>query len=509
VDEDEAPYFVDLVRDQITQRYGDRDINGEGLHIYTSLDPDLQRAATEAVADGIRKTDAIILRRNTYRTRKGVVIVKPNIVYPQVALIALDPHTGQVLALVGGSNYGMSQLNHAIAKRPTGSVFKPFVYAAAFNSSLTGVPLPGQQNVFTAVTQLNDADQTFSFDNGTEQYEPHNFKNEVYGMITARFALMMSQNIATVALAQMVGYDNVANLAHQAGITSVEATPAMAIGSYDATPFDIAGAYTVFANSGIRLQPWMIASVRTPTGDVIDNFTTQSTPILDPRVAYLTLSLMEDVINHGTAASIRGLGFTAPAAGKTGTEHDAWFAGFTSNLLCVVWVGNDDYTDLKLEGSQAAVPIWADFMKRATALPQYSDTKYFDPPPGVTIVSLDNATNLLADSACPDDYDAAFLDGTQPTATCDHPNSDQRNIFQKIFGLGGSPAPATTAATSTTTPAATAPNAAPGTPAAAPAPAQPEAPEKKKGFFGRVFGVFKDGGDSNQNKNGTPTTPAK
>ena len=509
VDEGEAPYFVDLVRDQLTQRYGDRDINGEGLHIYTSLDPDLQRAATEAVADGISKTDAIILRRNTYRTRKGVVIVKPNIVYPQVALIALDPHTGQVLALVGGSNYGMSQLNHAIAKRPTGSVFKPFVYAAAFNSSLTGVPLPGQQNVFTAVTQLNDADQTFSFDNGTEQYEPHNFKNEVYGMITARFALMMSQNIATVALAQMVGYDNVANLAHQAGITSVEATPAMAIGSYDATPFDIAGAYTVFANSGIRLQPWMIASVRTPTGDVIDNFTTQSTPILDPRVAYLTLSLMEDVINHGTAASIRGLGFTAPAAGKTGTEHDAWFAGFTSNLLCVVWVGNDDYTDLKLEGSQAAVPIWADFMKRATALPQYSDTKYFDPPPGVSIVSLDNATNLLADSACPDDYDAAFLDGTQPTATCDHPNGDQRNIFQKIFGLGGSPAPATPAATSTAAPAAPAPNAAPGTPAAAPAPAQPEAPEKKKGFFGRVFGVFKDGGDSDKSNNGTPTTPAK
>ncbi len=512
VDEDEAPYFVDLVRDQITQRYGDRDINGEGLHIYTSLDPDLQRAATEAIALGMSKTDAIILKRNTYRTRKGVVIVKPNIVYPQVALIALDPHTGQVLALVGGSNYGMSQLNHAIAKRPTGSVFKPFVYAAAFNSSLTGVPLPGQQSVFTAVTQLNDADQTFSFDNGTEQYEPHNFKNEVYGMITARFGLMMSQNIATVALAQMVGYDNVANLAHQAGITSVEATPAMAIGTYDATPLDIAGAYTLFANSGIRLQPWMIASVRAPNGDVVDNFTTQSTPILDPRVAYLTLSLMEDVINHGTAASVRGLGFTAPAAGKTGTEHDAWFAGFTSNLLCVVWVGNDDYTDLKLEGSQAAVPIWAEFMRRATALPQYSDTKYFDPPPGVSIVSLDNATNLLADSACPDDYDAAFLDGTQPTATCDHPNGDQRNIFQKIFGLGGSsPSPAipATASTGTAAPSTPATTTATGTTPATPAPTQTEAPEKKKGFFGRVFGVFKDGGGSNKDKNGTPATPAK
>jgi penicillin-binding protein 1B len=513
VDEAEAPYFVDLVRDQLTQRYGDRDINGEGLRIYTSLDPDLQQAATEAVAAAIRQTDAIILRRNTHRTRKGVVTIKPNIVYPQVALIALDPHTGQVLALVGGTNYGMSQLNHAIAKRPTGSVFKPFVYAAAFNSSLTGVPLPGQQSVFTATTMLNDADQTFSFNNGTEQYEPHNFKNEVYGMITARFALMMSQNIATVALAQMVGYDNVANLAHQAGISSVEATPAMAIGSYDATPLDIAGAYTVFANGGIRLQPWMIASVRTPGGDVVDNFTTQSTPVLDPRVAFLTLSLMEDVINHGTAASIRGLGFTAPAAGKTGTEHDAWFAGFTSNLLCVVWVGNDDYTDLKLEGSQAAVPIWANFMKRATALPQYSDTKYFDPPPGVTIVSLDNVTNLLADAACPDDYDAAFLDGTQPTGTCDHPNAGQRNIFQKLFGLGrtpSTPAPQPVPAANATGVASPAPTAAPGATPSAPASAQPiPAQPKKKGFFGKVFGVFKGGDGSNQDKNGTTSTPGK
>ncbi len=511
VDEAEAPYFVDLVRDHLTQRYGDRDINGEGLHIYTSLDPDLQQAATEAVALGMSKTDAIILKRNTYRTRKGVVITKPNIVYPQVALIALNPHTGQVLALVGGRNYGMSQLNHAIAKRPPGSAFKPFVYAAAFNSSLTGVPLPGQQGVFTATTMLNDADQTFSFDNGNVQYPLHNYKNEQFGMITARFALMMSQNVATVSLAQMVGFDNVANLAHQAGL-SVQPTPSMAIGTYDVTPLDLAGAYTLFANGGIHLQPWMIASVRTANGDVIDDFTTQSAPVLDPRVAYLTLSLMEDVINHGTAAGVRGMGFTAPAAGKTGTEHDAWFAGFTSNLLCVVWVGNDDYTDLKLEGAQAAEPIWAEFMKRATALPQYSDTEYFDPPQGVTVVSLDNATNLLSDAACPDDYTAAFLNGTQPTNTCDHPNGDQRNLFQKIFGLGGStptpPAP--------NTPGTTAPGITPATPPATNGTAgnptaQPNGAEKekKKGFFGKVFGVFKDesGGSKDQPAPAKPAAP--
>ncbi|MGC9292584.1 MAG: transglycosylase domain-containing protein [Acidobacteriaceae bacterium] len=502
VDASEAPYFVDLVHDRLTQRYGDRDINGEGLHIYTSLDPDLQKIATAAVEDGMHNVDALVRRRYERRTRNGTVLTQKDILYPQVALVALDPHTGQVLSLVGGRNYGMSQLDHAVSKRPTGSVFKPFVYATAFNSSLTGVALPGEQGVFTAVTMLNDADQTFDFDNGNRQYAPHNFKNEQFGMVTARFALMMSQNVATVALAQMVGLDNVAALARQAGITSVQPTPAMAIGAYDATPLDIAGAYTIFANNGVRLQPWMIASVRDANSNVIDNFTTQSRSVLDPRATYLTLSLMEDVINHGTAAGVRGLGFTAPAAGKTGTSHDAWFAGFTSNLLCVVWVGNDDYSDIKLEGAQVAAPIWAEFMKRATQLPQYSDTQTFEPPAGITEVSLDKVTNLLADTACPDDYTAAFLDGTQPTNTCDHPNGDQRNLFQKVFGLGqsapapalnnlGAPAPVVKPAAP---PAAAAKNETP------PQPDEEHTPPKKKkrGFFGRIFGTSKNDDDTGQ-----------
>ena len=143
----------------------------------------------------------------------------------------------------------------------------------------------------------------------------------------------------------------------------------------------------------------------------------------------------------GTGAGVRNMGFTAPAAGKTGTSHDAWFAGFTSSLLCVVWVGNDDYTALdpenrgRIQGARVAAPIWADFMKQAVQLPQYSDTNEFTPPDGVQIVTIDKNTNLLADSSCPDDFTAAFLDGTAPTDTCDHP-TDHRNILQKIFGLG-------------------------------------------------------------------------
>jgi len=149
----------------------------------------------------------------------------------------------------------------------------------------------------------------------------------------------------------------------------------------------------------------------------------------------LTTDMMQNVINSGTGAVVRSRGFLAPAAGKTGTSHDAWFAGYTSNLLCVVWVGNDDYTDVKLHGASAAAPIWAEFMKKAVQLPQYSDTNGFSAPEGVEIVPIDKVSNLLSDASCPDAFNAAFLNGTAPMETCDHP-SEHRNILQKIFGLG-------------------------------------------------------------------------
>jgi penicillin-binding protein 1B len=447
VDEGEAPYFVDLVHDQLTQRLGDRDFNREGLRIYTSLDPDLQRLATEAVNSAIHQVDAQVDKNHALDKKLG----KPY-VYPQVALIALDPHTGQVLALVGGRSYGTSQVNHAVAHRPTGSIFKPFVYAAAFQTAVEGTMLPGQTKLFSPVTMLDDAQQTYG--GGTSyEYTPRNYKGEFYGEITARLALMRSDNNATIGLGSMVGFDRVASLARDAGIKSAQGTPSMAIGSYDATPLDMAGAYTTFSNGGVHIDPWMLASVRTPTGDIIEDYTPTTRQVLDPRAAFLTTSLMEAVLGGngsdacvidgrdfcGTGAGVRNMGFTSPAAGKTGTSHDAWFAGFTSSLLCVVWVGNDDYTDIQLEGAHAAAPIWAAFMKQAVQLPQYSDTNEFTAPNGVQIISIDKTTNLLADETCPDDYNAAFLDGTAPTDTCDHKGlngEDHRNIFQKIFGIG-------------------------------------------------------------------------
>ncbi len=514
----EAPYFVDLVRDRLVQKLGDADFNHEGVRIYTSLDPDLQRAASEAVSRGMESIDAQVERLHARRVKHGD---DTPITYPQVALVALNPHTGQVLALVGGRSYGLSQLDHAIAHRPTGSAFKPFVYAAAYNTSLSGTmltqptndtpvvektsvdpaspvpPDPGRQSgIFTAITPLNNELTTFE-----DGYAPGNFGSKSNGVVTARYALQWSLNNATVELAQMVGYNNVAALAREAGIISARGTPALALGAYDATPLDMAGAYTIFANGGVKIDPWLLASIRSADGDVLADYTPESKPILDPRAAYLTLSLMENVINSGTGAGVRGRGFEAPAAGKTGTSHDGWFAAFTSNLLCVVWVGNDDYTDIKLRGDQTAGPIWAEFMKRAVQLPQYSDTKEFAVPPGVSLVRLDKTTNLIADANCPVDYTVAFLDGTAPISTCDEANGDQRNLFQKLFGIGkqpmvapggaGTPQPAVVPPQ----PVASAPANPPPGPNANAAPQEPQK-KKKKGFFGKIFGAIKgDGGE--------------
>jgi penicillin-binding protein 1B len=518
-DSGEAPYFVDLVRDQLVQRLGDTEYNEQGLRIYTSLDPHLQDIAQAAVAAGMKHVDDLIQERRERLVRLAAKAGKepPPAHSPQVALIALNPHTGQVLALVGGRNYGISQFDHAVSHRPTGSIFKPFVYAAAFNTALAGTPLTnanGTSAVFTPITLLHDEQTTFTFDN--QDYTPRDFDNKYYGDITATEALYRSLNNPTITLAQMVGFDNVAALARDAGIKSARGTPAMAIGAYDATPLEMAGAYTVFANDGVHIDPWMLASVRAPNGDVIADYTPQMKPVLDPRAAFLTVSMMEQVLNnrYGTGAGVRNMGFVSPAAGKTGTSHDAWFAGFTSNLLCIVWVGNDDYTDIKLElganaeGARAAGPIWADFMKNAVKLPEYSDTKDFVPPAGVIQVSLDNTTNLLADATCPQDYTAAFLEGTQPTDTCDHSMGDQRNLFQKIFGLGQRSVTQAPPPQQQAKPVAPPIQAQPAQPAVAQKQGEPQDQEEKKkkkpGFWGRLFGK-KD--DSQQDKDKNPQEP--
>jgi penicillin-binding protein 1B len=488
VEASDAPYFVDLVRDTVISRLNERELNEQSYRIYTTLDPDLQRAAAQAVETGMKLVDEQVTKRRTKRVKVGKnkfeTKVEPG-PQAQVALVAMDPHTGEVLALVGGRNYGFSQLNHAVARRPTGSIFKPFVYAAAINTAVDGA-----NPVLTPASMVTDQPSTFAY--GDQIYEPRNYKEEYHGDVTARYALAMSLNNATVKLAEEVGYDKVADLAKAAGITSVKPTPAMALGSYDATPLDMAAAYTVFANAGVRISPVLVNSVRNGAGDVVADFKPEKRQVLDPRVASVMTNMMEGVLNFGTAYEVRTRGFDAPAAGKTGSSHDGWFAGYTSNLLCIVWVGYDDYSDIHLSGAQTAAPVWAEFMKKAVALPQYSDVKSFPQPAGVVDVQLDKATNLLATPSCPETYTAAFIAGTEPNETCDQPTG-VKGFFSRMFGLGGDKA--------------LPPPAPPGGPAdSAAKDANATGPDgkKKKGFFGKIAGIFKDDKPSNPPPNRPP-----
>lgn len=496
VEASDAPYFVDMVKDYLNSKYSENEVNENQYRIYTTLDPELQKAAADAVEGGIKGVDEQLVKLRTHKVKVGTgknakyeTEVKPG-PEAQVALVAIDPHTGEVLALVGGRNYGMSQLNHAVAKRPTGSIFKPFVYAAAMNTAITGDP--GQ--AVTPASLVDDSPTTFMY--GDQIYEPRNYKAEYHGQVTARYALALSLNNATVKLAEQVGYDNVANLARSAGITSVKPTPAMALGAYDATPVEMAGAYTVFANNGTHLSPMMVKSVRTAKGDVVDNFQTDSRQVLDPRVASVMTDMLEGPINFGTAYDVRKRGFTAPAAGKTGTSHDAWFAGYTSNLLCIVWVGYDDYSDIKLTGALLAAPIWTEFMKKAQKLPQYADMKGFAQPSGVVQVELDKVTNQLATPSCPETYTAEFIAGTEPRQTCDQALNDHRGILSKIF-VGNQqtvlPPPTTNGPVNNMPPAQT---------TAATQQQQQTQDKKKKGFFGKIAGFFK--GDDNSQQQSQP-----
>jgi penicillin-binding protein 1B len=476
VEASDAPYFVDMVRDTLINKFSEHDLNDESYRIYTTLDPDLQKAAAQAVESGIKLVDEQVKKLRTKRKKVGKkfeTTVAPG-PQAQVAMVVLDPHTGAVLALVGGRDYGFSQLNHALSKRPTGSIFKPFVYAAAMN---TGVD--GSQTVITPASTVTDAPTSFAY--GDQIYEPRNYKEEYHGDVSLRYALAMSLNNATVKLAEEVGYDKVADLAKSAGITSVKPTPAMALGSYDATPLDMAAAYTSFADNGDRLSPVLVNSVRNAKGDVLANFKPDQRQVLDPRIAYIMTNMMEGVINNGLGyTAVRLRGFTLPAAGKTGSSHDGWFAGYTSNLLCIVWVGYDDYSDLRLSGAQTAAPIWTEFMKKASLLPQYKDMKPFSQPTGVVDVQLDKVTNRLATPTCPDDYTAAFVAGTEPRETCDQQNG-VTGFFSRFFGGGEKPLPP---------PA----QAAPGQTANGQEVQDPNNPDakKKKGFFGKLAGIFKD-----------------
>lgn len=481
----EAPYFVDLVHDELQSQFQEHDFQADSYRVYTSLDLNLQREAAAAVRIGMQEVDQQLRRQR--RFRQGLV---PE---AQVALIALDPETAAVKALIGGRNYGVSQLNRVLAKRQPGSSFKPFVYAAALNTAIAG-----GQPLLTPASMVMDEPTTFWFDN--KPYAPDNFKHEFRGQVSLREALAHSMNVPTVKFAEMIGYQAVEELAQRAGMNlNIQPTPAIALGAYEVTPLEIAGAYTVFANQGAFVKPNWISLIRDRQGTVLFASQPVRRPVLDPRVSYLMVNLLEEVLRSGTGAAVRGRGFLLPAAGKTGTSRDGWFAGFTSKLLCIVWIGFDDNRALNLEGAHSALPVWTEFMKRAHQYREYRNVQEFQPPDGVVSVEVDPLSGKLATRACPNTRTEVFIAGTQPIENC------------RLHGAGGgtrvasweAPPSQPTVVASAAPPAAAQPERLPppglrsGNARAEPAPLAAEAkpPEKvkqkKKGFFRRIWSVFK------------------
>ena len=480
----EAPYFVDLVNDEVSRMFQDRDFQTSSYRIYTTLDSNLQRAAGEAVRIGIQGVDELLKKQ---RRHKGVAF--PDV---QVALIAVDPHTAEVKALVGGRNYGVSQLNHILAKRAPGSIFKPFVYAAAMNTGIT----PGAPVVLTPASKVMDEPTTFWFDD--KPYEPKNFTRKFLGEITVREALAHSINVAAVKVAEQVGYQTVVDLAKNAGMNlNVHATPSVALGAYEVTPVEMAGAYTIFSNEGVYVKPNWISMVRARNNSIIYKYKPESHPVLDPRVSYMMVNLLEEVMRTGTAAGVRSRGFRVPAAGKTGTDPtNGWFAGFTSELMCLVWVGFDDNRNLDLEGAHSALPIWTEFMKRALEYKEYKNAKPFEAPEGIVAMEIDPLSGQAATAACPTHQQEVFIAGTQPLETCRLHGGGQPGVT-RVTGWETQPPQPTSAPNPSNLsqpPVSMRPRIVTGDsppPTTANAEQADKPKEKKKGFFGRIFGVFK------------------
>jgi membrane carboxypeptidase/penicillin-binding protein len=302
------------------------------------------------------------------------------------------------------------------ARRQPGSTFKPFVYLAAFEATFDDPALPP----ITPATVVEDAPAVFFFED--KEYIPQNYEDEYVGNVTLRRALAKSLNVATVKVAEMVGYDRVAGLwtnrLHMPG--DVRPYPAVALGSFEATPLEMATAYNVLANGGLKVEPVSVLQVTDANERVLEQHEAPTPQrVVHEESAFLVLNMMRSVINEGTAAAARVTGFSADAAGKTGTTNDlrdAWFAGFTPDLLCVVWVGYDDNTPVGLSGAKAALPIWVQFMKGAVA--GVKSRGFTAPAENVVFIDVDRETGLLATSHCPRVVSEAFIAGTEPIERC-------------------------------------------------------------------------------------------
>jgi penicillin-binding protein 1B len=414
LDGTEAPSFVELVKTQLAQRYRRHELGRRNLAIRTSLDLPLQLLAEDVLSDGL----AALEKRLPPRPEAPL----------QGAMVVLDPRTGAVLALVGGRDHRASPFNRALrARRQPGSAFKPFVYLAAFEATFDG-----RGGAITPATVVDDSPSTtFSFED--ERYAPRNNDDRYGGKVTVHQALAHSLNVATVKVAETVGFETVADLwSQRLGFAPIPPYPALALGAFETTPLELASAYAALASGGLKIEPRTILAAYDERRHSIDE-TAAPAPrrVVHEASAFLVSHLLRSVINEGTGYGVREMGFAAEAAGKTGTTNnsrDAWFAGFTPDLLCVVWVGYDDNASLSMPASEAALPIWTEFMKQALA---GRKPARFDPAPeGVVFRTIDKDTGLLATAECPRVVAEAFIAGTEPRRYCPGQHADTEQASQ-------------------------------------------------------------------------------
>ena len=411
---EEAPYFMEMVRQYLDERYGSNQIYEGGLRIHTTIDIDIQHATEESLERHLTALE----QRNQYKKTRATLAAKAGgstareknqTEYLQGAVVSMEPSSGQILALVGGRDFNDSNFNRAVqAARQPGSAFKPFIYTAAID------------NGFSPTDIILDTPVSFRAGNG-EDWSPQNYDKKFRGPVTLRNALANSVNVPAAKLLQKLGISVVTSYAKRMGIKSrLNADLSLALGTSEVNLLELTSAYGVWANQGVRVTPVYILRVEDKNGKILEQSRTTAEEVLSPETALTMTSMMESVFENGTAASARALGFSAPAAGKTGTTDDysdAWFVGYVPGVVTGVWVGFDRKQRIGpgMTGAAAALPIWVDVMLAATKDRPAQD---FPVPSGVVSRLICTETGLLANPACPSTEIELFREGSEPTGYC-------------------------------------------------------------------------------------------
>ncbi len=399
----DAPYFVDYVKHELAERYPPSVLTGEGLRIFTTLDVHMEKQAERAIAENL----------TTLEAKHPALRRKEKSQQLESCLLAIEPQTGKIRAMAGGRDYRESQFNRITqSKRQPGSAFKPITYLAALQETLDGGP-----ERFLPTSYIEDSPFTWQYANDMS-WTPRNYKNRYFGRVTLEFALEESLNSATSRLADTIGLERVREMAAKLGFGDLPPYPSIVLGGIEVSPMQLGRMYAILANEGMEVPPYAVTAVVDQHGNVIEGHELKAEEVLSPDLAYTIDFMLEQVINHGTGVGARRMGFTRPAAGKTGTTNDskdAWFVGFTPNLLSVVWTGFDQKEALGLTGAEASLPAWTSFMKAATASRPETN---FPIPPGVVEVKVDPLTGYLAGPYCPVTIEGVFPASMAPVQTC-------------------------------------------------------------------------------------------